>query len=44
MISLIFIIGENDKIDKILKILKSKDIKANFFIDVLWLEKMRKSL
>ena len=44
MISLIFIIGENDKIDKILKILKSKDIKANFFIDVLWLEKNEEKL
>ena len=44
MISLIFIIGENDKIDKILKILKSRDIKANFFIDVLWLEKNEEKL
>ena len=38
MISLIFIIGENEKI------LKIKDIKANFFIDVLWLEKNEEKL
>lgn len=39
MISLIFIVENNDKIDEVLKILESKKVKANFFIDGYWMEK-----
>lgn len=40
MVSLIFLVEENTKIDKVVKILNDKKIKANFFIDGLWLEKI----
>lgn len=39
MISLIFLLDENSKVDNILEILKQKGVKANFFIDGNWLEK-----
>ncbi len=39
MVSLIFLVDENTKIDKILQILKEKNIKGNFFVEGLWLEK-----
>lgn len=38
-ISLIFIINEEDDIDKIISILDDKGIKANFFVDGYWFEK-----
>lgn len=39
MVSLIFLVEENDNIDNILKILNKNNIKANFFVDGNWLEK-----
>lgn len=39
MISFIFIVENNDKIDDILNILENKKVKANFFIDGYWMEK-----
>lgn len=39
MISIIFLVNENDDITDILSTLKEKNIKANFFIDSKWLEK-----
>ncbi len=39
MVSLIFLVEENDQIDTILKILDEKDVKGNFFVDGKWLEK-----
>lgn len=39
MISLIFIVRDNDNIDQIIKVLTSNDVKATFFIDGYWLEK-----
>lgn len=39
MISLIFLINNNDNVDKIINILNDKKVKANFFIDSNWLEK-----
>lgn len=38
MISLIFTVEENDNIEDILKILKSKNVKATFFFDGKWIE------
>lgn len=38
-ISLIFLIKENDQIDKIINILNNKKVKGNFFFDDKWLEK-----
>jgi len=38
MISLVFEVGPNDNIDKIIKILDNKNIKADFFLDGLWIE------
>ncbi len=38
MISLIFLVEENDSIDTILKILDEKNVKGNFFVDGKWLE------
>jgi peptidoglycan/xylan/chitin deacetylase (PgdA/CDA1 family) len=38
MVSLIFIVKNNDNIDNILSILSSKNVKANFFIDSIWME------
>lgn len=39
MVSLIFLINNEDEIDNILSILKNKKVKANFFINSKWLEK-----
>lgn len=39
MISLIFLVEDNDNIDNILNILNEKNVKASFFIDGNWLEK-----
>lgn len=39
MVSLIFIVKENDSVDKILEIVESKNVKVNFFVDGYWLEK-----
>lgn len=39
MISLIFLVDENTKIDKVVNILNDKKTKGNFFVDGLWLEK-----
>ena len=39
MVSLIFLINNEDEIDNILSILKNKKVKANFFINRKWLEK-----
>lgn len=44
MISLIFLVEENDTIDTILKILDEKNIKGNFFVDGKWLEKNNDTL
>lgn len=38
MVSLIFLVDNNDSIDNILTILESNDVKANFFVDEVWLE------
>lgn len=38
MVSLIFLVEENDSIDTILKMLTQKQVKANFFVDGKWLE------
>lgn len=38
MVSYIFLVENNDKIDKILKILEKNSLKGNFFIDGNWLE------
>lgn len=38
MISLIFLVDENDNIDDILNILNDKNVKANFFVDGYWFE------
>lgn len=38
MVSLIFIVEKNTKINKVIKILKEKEISANFFVDGTWLE------
>lgn len=39
IISLIFLISEEDDVSRILEILKDKNVRANFFIDGYWLEK-----
>lgn len=39
MVSLIFIVDENDNIDGILNILDDKNVTANFFVDGYWFEK-----
>lgn len=39
MVSLIFIVKENDDINNILNIVENKNIKVDFFIDGYWLEK-----
>ena len=39
MVSLIFIVEENTKIDNIVNILNEKKVKGNFFVEGLWLEK-----
>lgn len=44
MISLIFIVKNNDEIEPILEILENKKIKATFFIDSNWLEKQENTL
>ena len=44
MVSLLFLVEENDSIDKVLHILNSKQIKGNFFVDGKWLEKNNDTL
>lgn len=39
MVSLIFIVDKNDELDEIIKILDKKEVKGNFFVDGLWVEK-----
>lgn len=39
MISLIFLVHENDNIDNIIKIAENQNIKVTFFIDSRWLDK-----
>lgn len=44
MISLLFLVKNDDNIDPILTILKGKKVKANFFINSNWLEKNENKL
>jgi len=39
MVSLIFLVDSDDNVDNTMRILEEKGIKANFFIDGIWLEK-----
>lgn len=39
MVSLLFLVESNDSVDNIIKILDSKNIKATFFLDGVWVEK-----
>lgn len=39
MVSLIFIVNDNDNLNKIIEILEKKQIKGNFFVDGNWFEK-----
>lgn len=39
MVSLLFLVEGNDSVDNIVKILDSKNIKATFFLDGVWVEK-----
>lgn len=43
-VSLIFIVEKNTNIDKILNVLKQKQVLANFFIDSIWLENNNEKL
>lgn len=44
MVSLIFLVEENDSINDILKVLDEKEIKGNFFVDGKWLENHNEEL
>lgn len=44
MVSLIFLVTKEDNIDSILKILNSKNIKGNFFIDGIWAQNNEQKL
>lgn len=39
MVSLLFIVEPNDSLDKIVKVLSNKNVKATFFLDGSWVEK-----
>lgn len=39
MVSLLFLVGTNDSVDKILNILSKKNVKGTFFVDGNWVEK-----
>lgn len=44
MVSLIFLVTKNDNIDNIIKILNSKNVKGNFFIDGTWVQNNEQKL